>query len=197
MRRLLLIFACLAGMLSCSRGERVIPADKMAAMFEEMFVLDQWIRTDNRLARMADTSLVYAPILERYGYTAEDYYHSVEYYLSEPAEFTEIFQTVKGRLDRRVEELTALEEGITQRDAHRRAIEARTDFRRARIFDFGDTLDLTRKVSVVWDSLGISVVERALPDTLYDGPVFHLRDSVKIVENEESSSEIPVSADRG
>ncbi|MBR1405421.1 MAG: DUF4296 domain-containing protein [Bacteroidales bacterium] len=182
MRRLVLILAVLAGLAACSRGERVIPADKMAAMYEEMFVLDQWIRATPALGRVADTSLVYLPILERYGYTAEDYRASVEYYLSEPAEFSGIFQTVKDRLQKRVDELTAAEEGVSQREAYRRAIEARTDFVRPRIFDFGDTLDLTREVSVVWDSLGVSVVERVLPDTLYEGPVFHLRDTVAVAD---------------
>ena len=196
MRRFFLILALLAGLVSCSRGPKIIPADKLSAMYEEMFLLDQWIRTDAKMGRVADTSLVYQPILEQYGFTPEDYYYSVEYYLTEPAEFADIFQTVKNRLQRRLDELTAAEEGISQREAYRRAIEARTDFRRARIFDFGDTLDLTRKVSVVWDSLGISVVERVLPDTLYTGPVFHLRDTVKTVENEENSSEIRVSVER-
>lgn len=196
MRRLSFILALALCLFSCSRGGKVIPAGKMSEIYEEMLVMDQWIRTNGgRMSRVADTSLVYAPILERYGYTPEDYRRSVEHYLNEPGEFTDILKETQRRLQRRVDELTAVEEGISLRDAHRREVEARTDFRRARIFDFGDTLDLTWKVSVEWDSLGISVVERVLPDTLFDGPAFHLRDTIKVEEFEKDSSEIPVPVD--
>ena len=73
---------------SCSRGPRVIPRGKMARIYAEMLVTDQWINSTPSVKRMADTSLVYEPILEKYGYTTEDYRRSVEVYMDDPERYS-------------------------------------------------------------------------------------------------------------
>ena len=45
----------------------------MAEIYAEMYVLDQWLDENRSLRREADTSLVYAPVLDKYGYTYDDY----------------------------------------------------------------------------------------------------------------------------
>lgn len=55
-----------------------------------MLILDQWIRAEN-YHWVADTSRVYAPVLEKHGYTPDDFNHSVEHYLQRPGEFSDIF----------------------------------------------------------------------------------------------------------
>ena len=52
---------------------KVIPRGTMAEIYAEMLVVDQWIANDLSLKRQADTSFVYVPILEKYGYTPDDY----------------------------------------------------------------------------------------------------------------------------
>ena len=57
-----LLFLALVA-LSCSKGPRVIPRGKMARIYAEMLVTDQWINSTPSVRRMADTSLVYEHIL--------------------------------------------------------------------------------------------------------------------------------------
>ena len=175
------IFLCLVlavCLFSCSRGGKVIPADRLARIYEEMFITDQWVRVHGNEYRKADTSLVYEPILQRYGYTPEDYRVSVEHYLSEPGEYADIFDAVKERLQRRIDALELAEEGVTRKEARERYLAEREDFRHARIFDAADSLPWPRLVRVERDSLGWYAVSYRVPDTLYDGPRFFLRDSL-------------------
>ena len=66
----------LAIALSCSSGPKVIPRRDMRRISEEMFLRDKWLSI-NKMYGAADTTLVYDPIFGKYGYTYEDYYHTV------------------------------------------------------------------------------------------------------------------------
>lgn len=177
MKRACLLIATLAAcLLSCSRGGRTIPADKLADIYTDMLILDQWARNNIGPARQADTSLVYEPIIRRHGYTVDDYTHTVEGYLQKPARFAEVFEKVQRRLQARADYLTAIEDR-KDREQHRRdSVDARTDYRRARIFAV--TGEPTLAVRIELDSAGVYNLERMLPDTLYDGLFFYLRDSL-------------------
>ena len=79
---------------SCKKdGPRVIPRSKLAKIYAEMLVTDQWIITTPKVRNIADTSLVYDPILEKYGYTPDDYQRSIMYYLNDPERFSRILRT--------------------------------------------------------------------------------------------------------
>lgn len=141
-----------------------------------MLILDQWARNNIGPSRQADTSLVYEPIIRRHGYTVDDYTHTVEGYLRKPARFAEVFEKVQRRLQARADYLTAIEDR-KDREQHRRdSVDARTDYRRARIFAV--TGEPTLAVRIELDSAGVYNLERMLPDTLYDGLFFYLRDSL-------------------
>lgn len=59
---------------SCGKDEaEVIPRGKLAEIYAEMLVTDQWISSTPGMRMIADTSLVYEPILEKYGYDNLDY----------------------------------------------------------------------------------------------------------------------------
>ena len=74
---------------SCSKDEaEVIPRSKMADIYMEMFMTDQWIASTPGMRMIADTSLVYEPILEKYGYDKMDYMHSVDFYMHDPERFS-------------------------------------------------------------------------------------------------------------
>lgn len=85
------VFLALA-VVSCSRKGRVIPKDTLSQIYADMFLVDQWITKDRDRMKVADTSLVYEPILARYGYNAEDYRVTVAAYLSEPDKYADVFK---------------------------------------------------------------------------------------------------------
>ena len=55
-------------LFACGRGGRVIPPKVMANLYVRMILTDQWIRDNYSLSKVADTTLVYDPILEEAGY---------------------------------------------------------------------------------------------------------------------------------
>ena len=91
-------------MNSC-REEGVIDDESMAQIYAEMLITDQWINSNPGLRTIADTSLVYDPILKKYGHTAADYRKSLEYYLSEPEEYAEVMKQTVKILDAKLAEL--------------------------------------------------------------------------------------------
>ncbi len=104
-----IIFALLAIMTlfaSCSKDEaEVIPRKKMAKIYAEMLVTDQWISSTPGVRLIADTSLVYEPILEKYGYDSEDYRKSIDKYMDDPERFSRIFRTSGEIIEDRIKEL--------------------------------------------------------------------------------------------
>lgn len=103
---ILILVAVLVFLPSCRKvGERVIPRGKLSRIYAEMLVTDQWIQTAPTLRKIADTSLVYEPILEKYGYTSEDYQFSVEKYMDDPERFSRILRTTSRILDGQLKEL--------------------------------------------------------------------------------------------
>lgn len=110
MRRFLvhiLVFALSAILLtvSCRKDEaEVIPRDTLAEIYSEMLLTDQWIVSTPNVRIIADTSLVYEPILEKYGYDPDDYRKSVDVYMNDPERFARILretgEILKGRLER-------------------------------------------------------------------------------------------------
>ena len=95
---------------SCSKDEvEVIPRGKMADIYMEMFMTDQWIASTPGMRMIADTSLVYEPILEKYGYDKLDYMHSVDFYMHDPERFSRILRSCVDKLDKRIKHLKKLQ----------------------------------------------------------------------------------------
>lgn len=91
--------ALLLVLASC-RGPERIPRDEMEEIFYLMFIRDQQLKQDASLRRQADTTLVYEGIFEAFGYDTDDYLHSLNYYLEEPAKMEKIMGNVAARLDK-------------------------------------------------------------------------------------------------
>ena len=108
---LILLAACILIISSCGRdGEKVISRGDMAKIYAEMLVVDQWIQLDQTLRKKMDTTLVYEPILEKYGYDSEDYRNSVYRYLDDPERFAKILREASEIIDERLVELKKLKE---------------------------------------------------------------------------------------
>lgn len=102
MRRLFryILMALASSMLLLSsqscKEEGIIEEDTMAQIYAEMLLTDQWINSTPGMRMIADTSLVYEPILKKYGHTSADYRKSVDYYLNDPDTYADIMKkTVK------------------------------------------------------------------------------------------------------
>ena len=95
---------------SCSSQDEaeVIPRNKLADIYMEMFMTDQWISSTPGMRMIADTSLVYEPILEKYGYDKLDYIHSVDFYMNDPERFSRILRASMDKLDKRIAHLQKL-----------------------------------------------------------------------------------------
>lgn len=96
---------------SCGKKDEaeVIPRGKMADIYAEMLVTDQWISSTPGVRTIADTSLVYEPILQKYGYDKLDYIRSVYHYMNDPERFSRILRSSGEKLDKRLRELRKLQ----------------------------------------------------------------------------------------
>ena len=82
-----------------------------------MLVTDQWIIPNPGNRRQADTSLVYEPILQKYGYTSADYRKSVDVYLNDPERFGRILRSAGEILDKKLAALKERKEEIIRAEA--------------------------------------------------------------------------------
>ena len=85
--------------------ERVIPRAELAEIYAEMMIIDQWILNTPNVRLIADTSQVYGPILEKYGFDADDYRKSVDVYMDDPERFAKILRETVEILEARYKDL--------------------------------------------------------------------------------------------
>ena len=170
----------------------------MAKIYAEMLVMDQWAVSDSRLRQKADTSLIYEPIFEKYGYDGEDYRASVEYYMNDPERFSRILRESSDILDARIEELKNLKQELMKQENINRLI---TDFD---ISDFYPYLSSEPYVHY-YDSLAVELdtlstyrlvsIERT--DTLYDCLRMIVQtDTLKNVVKEEDAQKDSVAVEK-
>ena len=99
-RHIALVLATALCLCSCSREGKVIPRNKFAKIYAEMFLSDTWLGMAPWEAReMADTTFFYAPVFEKYNCTLEDYLASVAYYLQDPDRFSRILKKAGDMLE--------------------------------------------------------------------------------------------------
>lgn len=164
---------------SCGKRERVIPKEKMSEIYAEMYVLDQWLDENRSLRREADTSLVYAPVLEKYGYTYDDYLNSVSAYMKDPTRYSRILRRTSEILNGRLSELKA--EKKAREDALResRRLDSLRNLVRLNVDSLMRVMSRTNpsdSVTVAWDSLNCLVFRFVqASDTTYDGPAMIIR----------------------
>ena len=101
----------LAGLLlllllpGCGRRGRVIPAGKLAEIYVDMFLADQWVSDNYSSRRMADTCDFYGPIFKAHGYTFKDYDRSVNHYLQNPEGYSRLLEKSVDILEKRIKSL--------------------------------------------------------------------------------------------
>lgn len=189
----------LLSVLSSCRDSGVIDEDDMAKIYAEMLMTDQWINTTPSLKRIADTSLVYEPILRKYGYTSEDYRYSLNYYLEHNKDFADIMQKTLAILESRQaaleKEKIRLEEEKKIRD-YVNGISKNISLDKA-LFEFQDySSDLygpRDTVSVVWDTLNFCFRLTRMPvsDTLTFADTLAVTDTLKPLEEPQLYDVLP------
>ena len=158
---------------SCGKDDeaKVIPRGKLSEIYAEMLVTDQWITSTPGMRMIADTSLVYAPILEKYGYDLEDYLKSMDVYMGDPERFSRILRKSGEMIERKLKD-AEMRLSELQRKAMLPKIEA--DFKPEEFFPYlfdEPYVHYYDSLAVKTDSLlqiyRIVNVERA--DTVFDG----------------------------
>ena len=200
-RHISLALAMILTLASCIRGrDRVIPRAKLAEIYAEMFITDQWISGTHSVRRQADTSLVYEPILAKYGYTSADYRRSVDKYMDDPERYGRILRTTGQILDRKLAELHKKEEELARlKELQERLEELRyeADFHAEEFFPYlfdepyvhyYDSLDVKPdSVLMVYRLININRT-----DTLYDGIRIVLKDTLAIKDTVAVKDTVPV-----
>ena len=171
---------------SCNNDdEKLIPRGRLSMIYAEMLATDQWVINNPDLRTVADTSLVYEPILKKYGYDSEDYRYSVDVYMDDPERFSRIFRAAAEILNDEIIELKRLKR--EQEDAAERLkmtvmIDMKSFFPylgEEPYVHYYDSLD------VVYDSTAtykIMPIERA--DTIYDRIEMIIRvDSLSVTDS--------------
>ena len=193
--------ACALSLISCSdRGGRVIPRAKLAEIYAEMFVTDQWVLSTPSVRRLADTSLVYEPILEKYGYTSEDYRKSVDSYMDDPERFSRILRSSVGILDKRLEELNKKKEELDHLKALEKLLQQlkyESDFKAEEFFPYlfdEPYVHYYDSLSVEPDSVlmvyRLKNIERA--DTIFDGLTVIVRDSLDVADTSDVTDTVQI-----
>ena len=90
---------------ACGRRGRVIPAGKMAEIYVDMFLADQWVSDNYGTRKVADTSDFYGPIFKAHGYSFKDYDRSVNHYLENPDNYSRLLDKSVDILEKRIKAL--------------------------------------------------------------------------------------------
>lgn len=105
-RHITLILTVLFLSISCGGGKgKVIPRGKLAEIYAEMLMVDQWVIYEPSYRKVADTSLVYEPIFKKYGFTSDDYRRSVDVYIDDPERFSRILRKTGVILEERLKDV--------------------------------------------------------------------------------------------
>lgn len=164
---LLLVFLLL--LVACGgRKGRVIPEKKMAALYADMFLSDQWLKENKEARASADTTLFFDPVFEKYGYTFADYEKSIEYYSAEPEVLSRIIDSASASLKRQSDRYNKISMAI--RKANEANEKNRVDYASV---DFSKDSAVWAAVEILWplkDSLALRVDSLEAGASVLAGP---------------------------
>ncbi len=176
---LVAFLALVSALASCGRRERVIPREEMAEIYAEMYVLDQWLDENGSFRSEADTSLVYAPVFERYGYTTDDYLRSVSAYMKDPTRYSRILRRTSEILNVRLAELKAEKKAREEALERNRRLDSLRNLVRLNVDSLMNAMARTNPSDSLvagLDSLGfVDFRFVQTNDTTFDGPAMMVR----------------------
>jgi len=191
-----IIFAAVAAvalMSACRHEEaRIIPRSTMSKIYADMLMTDQWISANRGTNRQADTSLVYEPIFNEYGYTSDDFRASRAYYLKDAERYSRILKKTSEMLIKRQKELKAQKEildAIRNREENMKAYIPEKIYSLSGMYDKETFVEADIKFYV--DTTGSPWTFDPIKDidTLYTGPMLVIPEPKVEGEEEEESEE--------
>ena len=166
----------------------MIPRSKLAKIYAEMFVTDQWIQSKPGLRTIADTSLVYEPILQKYGYDSDDYQYSIDRYMDDPERFSRILRSTAEILDKEINALRKDQEQIKQEQERRReAIEYAVEmfYSLDELISSEGLKNCADSLEAEWDTLINTYRIRRVyrTDTIFQGPRIIVNDTIAVADS--------------
>ena len=107
--------ALLAALCACNRA-RVIPENDLIRIYHDMFLADQWVRDNPDRRSAVDTTLLFDPVVRRYGYDFEDYDRTVHYYIDHNEKYVKLLNKVEEQLKKEGERLQKEADILTARE---------------------------------------------------------------------------------
>lgn len=101
---------CVVCLGSCLQSSRRIPEDKLASIYADMYMADQWLNRNPSARRATDSLRFYEPIMLKYGYSFEEYDNTVRWYVDHPERYLKVFRRTVRILDAKKESLTKMVE---------------------------------------------------------------------------------------
>jgi hypothetical protein len=194
--------------LNSCKEDGVIDEDDMAQIYAEMLLTDQWINTTPGVRLVAYTSLVYEPILKKYGYTSADYRKSVDYYLNDPKTYADIMKKTVKILDRRLAQLNKRKVELEEARAREQYVKNIT--RDLKISDswnalnniVGEPFGPDDSLAVEWDTIAYCFSLKRVPkvvvtdtlavsDSLMPGDSLAVLDSLKTIDSLKTLDTLP------
>lgn len=105
---IILAAALLLCLSACGKKDKIIPRSTLEDLYVDLFLADQWLIETPGQSRIADTTMVYEPIFNKYGYTTLDYIASVNHYIRDPKRYARILKRADAKLVARLNVLQAL-----------------------------------------------------------------------------------------
>ena len=176
---------------SCAKEEHeLIPRKKLAVIYAEMLMTDQWINDNPDIHDLTDTSLIYEPILMKYGFTSEDYRYSVDVYLDDPERFSRILRSTSEYLDERYYQLKKQKEIMdAETEKEKRRKRYQVDFQIKDHFPYMADEPYVKyydSLAVEYDTLAKALMIRSVEvkDTIYDRLVMTIRtDTLSVTDS--------------
>lgn len=102
--KLICLLVCILLVQGCSK-DGIIRTKDMTSIIVDMYLADQYIDRNPQMRGQTDSLFVYPAIVEKYGYSMEEYVNSVKYYLQEDGMYNTILKDAMDIVDERVDVL--------------------------------------------------------------------------------------------
>lgn len=101
-------FVLMLLLTGCGEPEGVIPSAEMGSILAEFYLADAEVEMaqeeGSKEMRYVDSLKVYEPILEKHGFTKEEFRASLNYYLHDPKKLNRSFQRAAAQLEAKADE---------------------------------------------------------------------------------------------
>ena len=170
------VLALVVLVASCGHKPKLIPREKLVRIHMEMLLADQWLKIENSFRRMADTSVVYGPILEKYNFSVDDYRYTVDQYIDKPEEFSELFDETTELLRVKLDSLNNRIRAQAKADSTMRALLA-MDIPKPELYSkFFEKMYARDTISLLMDSMHVYRLQEIIHDTMFKGPLLVIKE---------------------